>query len=113
MTQAKRYSYNGESLTLKEWAERTGVTVNTLRGRLARGWSLRETLTTPPLPIGQQRLGHTIRDRSGNCAGCRYARRLWNTGGRSSWLYCAYLEITEHRRPCPADRCTAREEADK
>lgn len=104
--------YNGERLTMQEWAKRTGVSVSTLTKRLDSGWSVRETLTTPVLPLGHRRISHEIRDRSDRCVGCRYARRLWRTGGETSPVYCAYLEIMGHRRPCPADRCTAREEAE-
>lgn len=37
-------SLNGESLTLVEWAERAGVTLNAMHLRLKKGWSLAEAV---------------------------------------------------------------------
>lgn len=42
---APRYEHNGESLTLAEWSDRVRVKKNTLRKRLASGWSIGEALT--------------------------------------------------------------------
>lgn len=36
--------YNGETLTLSQWAEKTGVLQNTILYRLRRGWSVQEAL---------------------------------------------------------------------
>lgn len=40
-------THKGETLPLKEWAERTGIPYNTLRFRLRRGWSILRALTEP------------------------------------------------------------------
>ncbi len=45
------YNFNGESLTLKQWAERTGIAIITLYTRIIRRrWSIEKALTKP---IGQ------------------------------------------------------------
>lgn len=44
---ARRFEHNGRCLTLAEWSEVTGISYATLRGRLASGWSLEDTLTVP------------------------------------------------------------------
>lgn len=42
------FTHNGETLLLKHWARRIGLTTNALRGRLETGWELEKALTTPP-----------------------------------------------------------------
>lgn len=37
----------GETLTLKQWSERTGIHAQTLLHRLTRGWSDEKTISTP------------------------------------------------------------------
>lgn len=39
----------GESATVPDWAERTGLGRSTLKERLRRGWSAEAAVTTPPL----------------------------------------------------------------
>jgi hypothetical protein len=41
----RRLSFCGESKTLVEWAESTGITYEAIRQRLKAGWSAAETLT--------------------------------------------------------------------
>ena len=41
-------TWNGESLTLVEWSQRTGIRVKTLLERCRKGWSVEQVLTTPP-----------------------------------------------------------------
>jgi len=40
------YTYNGESLTLTEWSERTGLSVQLIRGRINSGWAFEDAVTT-------------------------------------------------------------------
>jgi hypothetical protein len=40
--------YNGERLTITAWGERLGVTHVCIRNRIKRGWSIEESVTTPP-----------------------------------------------------------------
>ena len=41
-------TFNGETLTIAEWAERTGISADTLYDRITRrGWSIERALTTP------------------------------------------------------------------
>lgn len=44
--QAKKYTYNGETHTLKEWAKIKKWSVDCLYGRLHRGMSFEEAITT-------------------------------------------------------------------
>lgn len=41
-------TYNGETLTLTQWAKRTGLDYGTLKWRLNRGWSIEDALYKPP-----------------------------------------------------------------
>ncbi len=43
-----RYEWHGESHTVREWAELTGLTYSTLNQRLFKGWTIERALTTPP-----------------------------------------------------------------
>jgi hypothetical protein len=45
-------SHEGRTLTMAEWAERTGVSYAVIRSRLARGWTVERTLETPVGPAG-------------------------------------------------------------
>lgn len=42
---AKLYEHNGESKTLSEWAEVTGLKLRTIQSRLGYGWSIERALT--------------------------------------------------------------------
>jgi hypothetical protein len=41
------YEHDGLTLTIHQWAARTGIGVETLRWRLKTGWTEREAFTTP------------------------------------------------------------------
>jgi hypothetical protein len=41
-------SWKGESFTLVEWSQRTGIRVRTLLERCRKGWSVEQGLTMPP-----------------------------------------------------------------
>lgn len=43
----KRHTYNGETHTLREWSEITGLPLSTLRSRDAVGWDSARLLSTP------------------------------------------------------------------
>lgn len=47
------YTCGGESLTMKQWAERLAMNVNALHQRMSKGWSLEQTLTTPAKRAGK------------------------------------------------------------
>lgn len=49
-------THQGESRTLAEWSERTGLARNTIRGRIRLGWPVEQMLTTPARQLGVQRL---------------------------------------------------------
>lgn len=40
-------TFNGESLTVAQWARKLGVNPKSLYNRLYKGWSVEKTLTTP------------------------------------------------------------------
>lgn len=44
---ARRLTLNGESRSVTEWAERTGIPASAIYSRLALGWPLERILTTP------------------------------------------------------------------
>jgi hypothetical protein len=44
----RRCTYEGETLTLAEWAERTGFPYNLLRDRIHKGWPIEEAINIPP-----------------------------------------------------------------
>ena len=41
-------TWNGETLTVATWSQRTGIQVRTLLERCRKGWSVEQVLTTPP-----------------------------------------------------------------
>ena len=41
-------TWNGETLTVAKWSQRTGIQVKTLLRRCRKGWSVEQVLTTPP-----------------------------------------------------------------
>lgn len=43
-------SHQGETLSLVEWAERTGLNAVTIRARLYAGWEIERALTAPAFP---------------------------------------------------------------
>jgi hypothetical protein len=47
-------TWNGETLTLVGWSQRTGIRVEVLLRRCRRGWSVQQVLTTP---LGEDRPG--------------------------------------------------------
>jgi hypothetical protein len=42
-----KLTFDGVTLTLREWSERTGIDYALMRGRYAQGWSLEKILRTP------------------------------------------------------------------
>lgn len=47
-TRRNRYlTYNGETLTAMQWAEKVGINYSTLCTRLHRGWTIERALSTP------------------------------------------------------------------
>jgi hypothetical protein len=44
----KYITYKGETKTLKEWSDLTGLTKNNIKSRLFQGWTIERTLSTPP-----------------------------------------------------------------
>jgi hypothetical protein len=41
-------TWNGETLTIATWSQRTGIQLKTLLRRCRMGWSVEQVLTTPP-----------------------------------------------------------------
>ena len=44
---SRKITYNGETLTIAEWARRIGTSRQTIRHRLEQGWSVEEIITMP------------------------------------------------------------------
>lgn len=66
-------TYNGETHCVSEWARRAGISHETLRGRLAKGWSMDRALTPYIHPEGTRNERRNQR---------RAARRLTESGAR-------------------------------
>jgi hypothetical protein len=47
-SRTKWITFNGETLCMKDWAERVGLLQETLWTRLNRGWPIEKALSTPP-----------------------------------------------------------------
>ena len=45
-------TYNGETHTISEWSELTGINQTTIRLRLNAGWDIKDALTIIPIPGG-------------------------------------------------------------
>ncbi|QQE80889.1 hypothetical protein [Alicyclobacillus sp. SO9] len=43
-------SFRGDTMTLAEWEQVTGISSSTIRQRLGRGWNVERALTTPVAP---------------------------------------------------------------
>lgn len=43
----ERYELDGQSLTLREWSERTGISLSSLQSRISYGWPVARALTAP------------------------------------------------------------------
>lgn len=57
--QNRRITIDGETLTLIEWCERTGIGYSTARERIGRGWSPKRTFTEPiHVEKRSRRVGH-------------------------------------------------------
>ena len=46
------YTYNGETLTLMQWAEKSGISPNMLYKRMLRGWDIKKAINTKNLRTG-------------------------------------------------------------
>jgi hypothetical protein len=44
---AMLHTFNGEALTVDQWAIKTGINMHTLHSRLEKGWTIDRALTTP------------------------------------------------------------------
>ena len=47
-------AFQGESLTIGEWADRIGIARESLRDRLEIGWPIERALTTPPVRVRER-----------------------------------------------------------
>ena len=45
----RNLEYNGETMTMAEWARKLGISSSSLYGRLKRGWSIDKALSTPKI----------------------------------------------------------------
>lgn len=57
-TSRNRYlTYNGETLTPAQWAEKLGIPVSRIRRRIKSGWSIEKILFTPVTPYNERYKG--------------------------------------------------------
>jgi hypothetical protein len=73
-------TFEGETLCLKDWERRLGMGSMTLKGRLARGWSVRDALTLPP-------------DKSASCGRFHRAKSLAMTSCKWGHPYPQYMYL--------------------
>lgn len=52
---ARRYTYQGESLTAAEWSERLGLPQQALTARLEKGWDIERAIQTPFRPFSPRK----------------------------------------------------------
>lgn len=52
----RRITYKGETKTLKQWSEKTGINYTTLKERLNNGWSIEKAMCTPVRKRRHERL---------------------------------------------------------
>jgi hypothetical protein len=69
--QAKLFEHGEKTQTLAAWATDTGLTLSTIRGRIAMGWSILDTLTKPYAP----RNAHGAGQRRENMKGYKLAHK--------------------------------------
>lgn len=61
---SKRYEFNGQSLTLREWSAHTGISLQALKSRIQQKWPLERTFTVlsrsrrSELGVGENFLEH-------------------------------------------------------
>lgn len=46
---SRKFTYDGKTMTMSEWAKEIGISSSSLFGRLKRGWSIEKALSTPPI----------------------------------------------------------------
>ena len=46
----KKFAHDGQEMTLADWARKVGVSDNTMRERLKRGWSIADCIEKPLRP---------------------------------------------------------------
>ena len=59
-TRNVRFEHGGEKLTLSEWAERLGMSRESLRDRINNGWPLERALTVAPIRSRQRNANGTF-----------------------------------------------------
>lgn len=125
MTNAARYLYKGEHLTIREISDRTGVPISTLRGRLDRGLTIEQAVVRVKEKESPCKTCEFIDScnecvefnhyrkawgfftesevrklRNKNCHGCKY---VWKEG--SSIMGCSYADIVGCCRGCDPRDC--------
>lgn len=98
---------DGKTKTLVEWSEEYGMNPSTVRGRLSKGADPLKALTAPIgtvfAPVPPKQTSAKTRDR---CHKCTYRGYLDHARSKTQ-VYCEYLYWSGHKRPCPAEGCTA------
>src|SRR5262249_35105545 len=90
---ARKLTHQGEELTIREWSERTGLAVETIRSRIdLLGYTVAEALTTPADPRFGRSPGRPRADAPRPCpdlkqhsTGQAYCR--WKVAGQSFYRY--------------------------
>jgi hypothetical protein len=90
--------HQGHRLTLTAWAAQAGLSVNTVRSRLRRGWSPQQILDTPSdRPSGNGRVRHRTAAVLCRQAGIPLATFYWRL--KNGWNEEDALHTPRHQKP--------------
>jgi hypothetical protein len=73
---ARLYTHNGETLMVRQWAERAGVSPDTFRQRLVAGWTFAEAIGEAPRSIRYKPSGRILEHNGERLNVSQWARRL-------------------------------------
>lgn len=79
--------FQGQTLTIGEWAKRFKVSVFRIIGRLNSGWSVDAALTTPPQPLGSWCRGRLLEFDGKSMYATEWARHFSHNGLTASTIH--------------------------
>ncbi len=98
---------DGETKSLTEWCGVYKIHPQTVRGRLKKGADPVTAFTAPMGTTFKKTAKRKRRaDPKDRCMKCKY-RNFFDHAHTKGQVYCEYMYHVGHRRPCPANDCTA------
>lgn len=93
MKPIKRLTFNGETHSIRTWAQRTGLPPHIIYDRIYKNWTTEETLTLPKGYVKEKP------KKLHKCTGCVYAAQLTGvTLKKGGMMYCNFMGRTGHAR---------------